>query len=473
MKDLRALSTLHVSNVANVAYGFAKILNASQRASSVACHDITHLMSQPEWDDLPLNPEDFPDQWNFFENTADFGSYRRPSWFASDPVHDPYLDLSPVHARVRRWFGRRLPAPLKHRIEPLYEAARRWQFALMRRNVAPAQEGDGAAHRFSEVIETVNRLGPRWEVHAASLERYLPHRDWLARHAESHDVIATYVLSPIYGMLYGRKPQISVEIGTMRDIAFDTSVTSKLLWPAYRLSDHVILTNPDNRAAAENAGITSYSFCPHPVDERFFHPGEEVELRRTLLERYGVEHVLIAPARQNWEIKGNDKLLRAFARLRTANINAVLLVPAWGQEIDRSRGLARDLGVERFVAWLAPMPEPLLAQHYRAADIVFDQFQLGVFGLITPKAMACGAAVVTSYEPSHHAWCFAEDPPLVRSATEDEIVHASLALLDHERRLSIGAAARKWFEAHHSAPVVVKAWDHAIGAAVDRFASRT
>ena len=104
---------------------------------------------------------------------------------------------------------------------------------------------------------------------------------------------------------------------------------------------------------------------------------------------------------------------------------------------------------------------------------MFDQFQLGVFGLITPKAMACGAAVLTSYEPSHHAWCFAEDPPVVRCLTETEIFEAALALLrDPERRRAVGAGARAWFETHHSSRVIVKAWDEAVGAAVEQFASR-
>ena len=70
MADSTAPSTLHVSNVANVAYGYAKILNANQRPASVACHDIKHLMSQPEWDDLVLNPADFADETDFYNNTA-------------------------------------------------------------------------------------------------------------------------------------------------------------------------------------------------------------------------------------------------------------------------------------------------------------------------------------------------------------------------------------------------------------------
>lgn len=251
-------------------------------------------------------------------------------------------------------------------------------------------------------------------------------------------------------------------------------MVSRALWPAYRLSDHVVLTNPDNRPRAEAAGIERYTFCPHPVDGSMFRPGEEGALRAELLERHRASHLLFAPARQNWRLKGNDKLLRAFARVRRDGVEAALLLPAWGQEIARSRALARDLGIAPHVAWLAPMSEPRLAAHYRAADLVFDQFQLGVFGLITPKAMACGVPVLTSYDARHHAWCFAEDPPVVACSTDGEISEATTRLLrDPGRRREIGAASRAWVEAHHSRAVVLKALTDASARALEHFAART
>lgn len=503
--------SLHVSNVANVAYGFAKILNAHASPASVICHDIKHLMSQPEWDDLPLDPADFPDEWDFTKSTADFGGWRRPAWFTSESIADPFAEVGPLHARVRGWFGRRLSVDTKRRIEPAYHRARRAQVRLQQLLSRPAAEAspatafgtasgaaaassasmsasasaaasvlrvadDAFGHadaeaRLREVVARSAALGSEWAMDPAALRRYLPHAAWLARHAAAHDVVFTYVLSPIYGMLYGRKPQVSVEIGTMRDIAFGTSVVASLLWPGYRFSDHVVVTNPDNRGLADAAGIESYSFCPHPLDDRMFSPGEEPELRRELLERYRVRALLFAPARQNWRIKGNDKLLRAFARLRQSGIDAALLAPAWGQEVARSQALARELGIADYVAWLQPMPEPLLARHYRAVDLVCDQFQLGVFGLITPKAMACGTPVLTSYEARHHAWCFAEDPPLAPCSSEDDIVAAATTLLsDDHRRRALGASSRAWVDAHHSPRVIVRALTDAMAIAKDRFA---
>ena len=52
------MRTIHCCNIANVAYGYCKILEHFGQDVRLCCHDMTHLMSQPEWDDLELDPED-------------------------------------------------------------------------------------------------------------------------------------------------------------------------------------------------------------------------------------------------------------------------------------------------------------------------------------------------------------------------------------------------------------------------------
>jgi glycosyltransferase involved in cell wall biosynthesis len=119
------------------------------------------------------------------------------------------------------------------------------------------------------------------------------------------------------------------------------------------------------------------------------------------------------------------------------------------------------------------MPERLLARYYRAVDLVLDQFQLGVFGLITPKAMACGAAVLTSYDDRHNAWCFPTAPPVVPCFSRDEIASAILRLSsDHEARRTIGAASREWVKRHHSSERVTHYLEKAMASAGGVFAKR-
>ena len=75
--------SLHVGNVANVAYGYAKILARRGAAVDLICHDVTHLMSQPEWDDLALDPRTSRRK-QVRRQYCRLWDYRRPAWFNSE-----------------------------------------------------------------------------------------------------------------------------------------------------------------------------------------------------------------------------------------------------------------------------------------------------------------------------------------------------------------------------------------------------
>lgn len=474
---MQSFRTLHVGNIANVAYGYAKILFEQGEQVQVICHDIKHLMSQPEWDDLALKPSDFLNENDFYDNTADLGDYARPCWYCSGKVTDPYKDLGRASARLLRLVSRCLPLKIKLAMAPTYYQI---MDRRLQRRAAVSPRGTNSdpptgvrPPQLSQLVGFSRRLGPRWSVDLATLRSYLPHRAWVSSYASDKDVVFAYVLSPIYAMLYGLKPYVSVEIGTMRELPLGSSPTANALWLAYRLAGHVLVTNPDNRRFAEEAEIESYSFCPHPVDEDVFQPGEEPELRRELAARFGADVLIIAPARQNWSIKGNQIYIRAFARLLGNGVRAALIIPAWGQEIERSKQLCRELGIAEKVRWIAPMSEPLLARHYRAADIVLDQFQLGVFGLISAKAMACGRPVLTSYDHSHHEWCFSERAPVISCNEEGQLSAALTELAESpEKRLRIGHASRQWIMKHHSKKIVVEKLTAAMEIAVRNFQRR-
>lgn len=473
--------TLHTCNLANVAYGYCKLLCQAGYPIELRCHDITHLMSQPEWDDLELFATDFSDENNFFNNTADFGSYCRPDWFHSCSLfpgnserttHDKELTPDPARLFVNglKKIWKIIPQPISAVLKP---PVKRMVFSFQsRRKTDTAGDLYRDFHQTyiqneSFLVETSKKYGPEWTVSKQMLAAYHIHAWWLMRHMPGSEVVFSYVLTPIYAMILDNVPYVSIEIGTMRDIPFDGTDTGKLLALAYRRSHHVLITNPDVKSRADELGLQSYSFCPHPVDEEAYVTDmQNDDFRHELLEKHDAERILFAPARQNWEIKGNDRYIRAFARLLGKGIRAVLIIPGWGQEVDRSKTLCRDLGIESRVVWISPQSEGMLLKYYKAADFVLDQFKLGVFGLTTPKAMSCGAVVLTSYDKSVHDWCFSEHPPLVRCSTEKEVFEALYGLSANPDRLAtVSAQSRQWVCQHHSKAVIrnilVEAMDRA------------
>jgi glycosyltransferase involved in cell wall biosynthesis len=165
----------------------------------------------------------------------------------------------------------------------------------------------------------------------------------------------------------------------------------------------------------------------------------------------------MAPSRHDWDIKGTDRLLRAFAAfVRQDRPRALLLLNDWGLEVERSRALIAELGIEQNVRWLAPLPKLRLIDAYRASDLVLDQFVLGTFGAVTAEAMACGCPVLTSFDPSIHEWCFPELPPVVDVRTPEQIYgELSRLAADDRSREKLGRASRDWVERNHGWQLVV------------------
>ncbi len=475
--------TLHVCNLANVAYGYCKILRERGHDVDLRCHDLKHIMSQPEWDDLDLQADDFPEEFDFYDNTADFGDYRRPEWFVSCgifPSPDSSIpttngvaaDVSPRPpsgpsrgARLGKaaltTTKKLLPYRVKSRLRPAYKRAsflyKAWRSGEPAKKLI-TEYRDVEKRCFREIAAQSESYGDQWNVTREMMSFYQPHAWWLRRHCKDHEVIFAYVMSPIYAMLMADKPYVGIEIGTMRDIPFDGSDCGRLLAMAYRRAHHILITNPDVVEHAQRLGLERYSFCPHPLNEDVYAPTEgESDLRRQLKAEHDAEFLMFAPARQNWAIKGNDRYFRAFAQLIKQDVKALLLVPGWGQEVERSRRLCRELGIDHRVRWLSPQSEPVLVKYYQACDLVLDQFILGVFGLITPKAMSCGACVLTSYDRSKHDWCFDEHPPLAECSTEAEIFQAMHDLWRNpDRRRDLARASREWVCGHHSKRIVEK-----------------
>lgn len=450
------MKSLHICNLANTAYGYCKILDEAGCSVDLRCHDIKHLMSQPEWDDLELDPADFPDENNFYDNTADFGSYQRPAWYQN-------ADLLRLDTTLIKFLRKIIPARTRQRLMPLYCTLLGYKSSILETGNNTKTRDSSHASLRTDLLENCASLaresgqyGPEWTLSQRCLRAFRPHAYWLDSHIQNHDVVFAYVLSPIYAMVHGQIPYVSVEIGTMRDIPFDGTDVGKMLALAYRKSNAVIITNPDNRQQAERLGISNYLFCPHPLDEDVYVPAEHVTpLRKEIQNTYGAEIVIFAPARQNWEIKGNDKFIKAFAQILKHNINAVLLIPGWGQEVNRTKKLCADLQIDNRVSWLRPLSERTLVKYYQAADFVLDQFQLGVFGQTTPKAMSCGKAVLTSYVKDLHDWCFSEHPPLVACSSEKEIFDAMHNMcVSSSARAQTGEAGRAWVIQHHSKSVV-------------------
>lgn len=438
------VAVLHLGNVAQNGYNNAKLLRRLGVDAHVVC-DEAQALAQPEWEDAALSPG-LDAMSPLTEEAAAAAGWDRPDWVIA-PERPPkrvtgYYRLAyAVAERRARPQLERLYVSLRDHFDPLRETL---SSELVFEDVVA---GFRATWMHSLLLGDLRSLFGRFDI----VQCY-----------------ATHALLPLIAT--PGRPFVAYEHGTLRELPFEDSWGGRLLSLAYRRAARVIITNADVIASARRLGLENTTFVPHPVDDSKYTPGPSPfgdELRRE-----GAAPVLLSPARQDWREKRNDVVVRALAGLVADYPGALLLLGDWGSDVERTRRLVRELGVERNVRWTRPVPKHTLIEHYRASDVVLDQFALGTFGGIAPEAMACARPVVMAFDRSLHEWCFPEPPPIVDARDARSVEDAIRRLVcDPSERTRLGRAGRAWVERHHGWRLVAERQRAVYEAVLDASAS--
>ncbi|HEV3366499.1 MAG TPA: glycosyltransferase [Acidimicrobiales bacterium] len=136
------------------------------------------------------------------------------------------------------------------------------------------------------------------------------------------------------------------------------------------------------------------------VDHAFFGPGDRRQARRALgLPGQGPLLLFVGRIQP---LKGVALAVRAVAALADDHADARLVVvggpsgPQGEAEVERTRAMVHDLGLEERVVFVPPRPHELLSTYYRAADVCLVPSRSESFGLVALEAAACGTPVVAS-----------------------------------------------------------------------------
>jgi glycosyltransferase involved in cell wall biosynthesis len=150
-------------------------------------------------------------------------------------------------------------------------------------------------------------------------------------------------------------------------------------------------------------------------------------------------------------LKRNDRVIRAFARFLqgTRYRRPALVMFAYGPDVEASRRLVAELGIEGAVIWMPTSERRELLVGLRHATLVANAFREGYadLGGVTIEAMAMGVPVLnnvaTIRDRPEHPFATA---PIVQALTEDDllaILRDQEARPEHYRQL--GARGRDWF----------------------------
>ena len=276
------------------------------------------------------------------------------------------------------------------------------------------------------------------------------------RAARGYDLLHCHF--PAFNFLqFSPQPFLIYEAGFLRKI-WNYHLAKKRLFPrkpprmnwerlgedAYKKAECVTWTNTDMIEMVKCVEAKSRVFIPFAIDTKRYAPkiGEAHDELR-----------LLSPSRQCWDVKGNDMMLRAFARFIKSGARAHLTLVDWGYVEDVAEAHRILEPVKDNVTWVAPMSKPKLIAAYHDADVVLDQFILGGSGTTGYEAMSCGKPLMIYFNESAEK-CYGEAPPCVNVRTEDEILAGLVELADVETRANLGTRGRAFVERHLSEGVV-------------------
>jgi len=275
----------------------------------------------------------------------------------------------------------------------------------------------------------------------------------LMRTLREYDFVHAYTEFPI-AAVFSLKPYIAQSTGSdLRELAVQNTYKGFLLRQAYRRSKMLLFGNPDQLKIIAKLRLKKTRFSPNPIDMDKYSPRKE----ETLRGRYPCEVLIFHPTALEWRLKGNDLLLRAYARLVREVKDVLLLLSGRGVDLERTKILLNKLGVEQYVEFLPLLDQQELIKYYNASDIVLDQFIIGSIGSIALEAMSCAKPVFAYISNEHFRLLYPELPPIVNVRTEDQIYKKLYELTtDEVERRKIGETSRNWVQNYHDSGKVAE-----------------
>jgi glycosyltransferase involved in cell wall biosynthesis len=273
------------------------------------------------------------------------------------------------------------------------------------------------------------------------------------------------VLAPVARLL--RRPVIFNPLVTLTDTLVEDrerlapgSRAARLLAAldrvALRLADLVLTDTEENRAyLLERFGLAPARVVVVPVgaDEALYYPGAAGCAPGPLDVLFFGKFI---------PLHGIETIVRAVALLETQGVALRVEFVGTGQTWAQTRALADDLGV-RAIDWTDWLPEPLLADRLRQADVALGIFSGGAkAGRVVPNkvyaALACGVATVTRDSPAARALVRDGESALLVPPDDPAALACALArLTDSALRARLAAGGRAAFERHASLAALTQA----------------
>lgn len=258
-----------------------------------------------------------------------------------------------------------------------------------------------------------------------------------------YDIIHAYTNLSRIAMLSG-KPYLAEGGGDdIRVHAFEKSLKGYLLRRAYRNADQFVYVWPIQKPYVEKLGIKNAIYLPRLWDTASF-------ARKNIKKSEGKTLKIFLPTMEDWDLKGNDKFLKAFVRLCQEKKDVYLYYVDWGKDSQKAKDLLALPEVKERVEIIpGPIPREQVFGHMEKSDLMVEQFNTGAFTRIGMEAFAFGIPILVNLDEKIHLDLHGELPDVINVKSEDEIYDKLIEILSGKQNLEkIAINAQKWLEQH-------------------------
>lgn len=214
-------------------------------------------------------------------------------------------------------------------------------------------------------------------------------------------------------------------------------------------------------------GLTNYAWLPWLYDVNQWKNVVDRGKIEELTNKYSkYDLIFFAPSRHEWNkdyvtYKGNDMLIKAFARfIKNTEKNILLLLTKKGG-FNKAKKLISNLRIEDHVEYFDALPKKEFYEYLSVKNfVVFDQFgPISGLGGCSRDAMSCSRPLITHFNKVEFEGYYSTSPPIFNAYSEETILKQMIRIseMPSEKLWEIGKQNREClFKEHHYKNIIYK-----------------
>lgn len=257
----------------------------------------------------------------------------------------------------------------------------------------------------------------------------------------------------LYCLLIKRIPLINIPTGSdLSEIDINHMMRKYILLFIFKLGTTHLPHYQQCISVADKYDLKNFFFSRHPY---------------LLSEKIGAKNsndniVFFHPSNLDWgetdnkpgrnSFKNNHLFLNAFIKAAKTLENTTSIVCHIldrGPDRHVAKSIISENDADRFFKWFPATNTVGLLEHFADADVVVDQFHLGIFGMTSMEAMAQAKPVMIYIDKNASRLVYDESPPAINCACEQEVYNSIIAWADKDKLSDLGANAEQWVRKNH------------------------